>query len=83
MVWSSAALVLSLATLLAVGGCVSQPQTQAGVDSTTGLPKCNPRNTLPSGGNRPLQTDNSLPAGAKDLTPACNQGDPANRYLSQ
>jgi hypothetical protein len=83
MAWINACAVLGLVTMVGLGGCASKPQTQAGVDPATGLPKCNPRNTLPSGSNRPVQSDNSLPAGAKDLTPACNQGDPANRYISQ
>ena len=83
MAWINAAALLGLAAVLTVCGCENRPQAQAGADPATGLPKCSVRNSLPSGGNRPLQTDNSLPAGAKDLTPACNQGDRSTRYLSQ
>ncbi len=75
----------AVAALLALGACAAAPRGQAAnIDPRTGLPGCTSRDgLLPSGGsNRPVQSANSLPAGAKDLSPSCLSRDVAHPYLS-
>jgi hypothetical protein len=72
----------SLTGLLA--GCAPDARQQAAYrDPATGLPGCVSRNgLLPSSGNRIVQSANSLPVGAKDMSPSCLQRDVAQPYAA-
>ena len=70
--------------MIALAGCSAPSAPQAThTDPATGLPRCSTRDgLLPSSGNRIVQTPNSLPPGAKDLSASCTQGS-GRPYLTQ
>jgi hypothetical protein len=51
------------------------PVHTANIDPRTGLPGCTSRDGVlwANGSNRPVQSPNSLPPGAKDLSSSCAQ----------
>ena len=81
--------ILSKATqftvVMALAGCAAQPSQQANIDPKTGLVACQPRAGLlwTNGGNRPLNSPNSLPPGAKDGTSSCIAQNTAHPYAAQ
>ena len=80
-IWVSLAAGATLAGLAACAADVRQQQ--AFKDPATGLPGCVSRDgLLPSGGNRAVESANSLPPGAKDISPSCIQRDVAYPYLA-
>jgi hypothetical protein len=76
---------IALGVMLGLAGCSSQTTGQsATIDPATGLPGCTARDgLLPTSGGRIEQSPNSLPPGAKDLSPSCLQRDVPHPYLLQ
>jgi hypothetical protein len=79
-----ARLTVALGAMLALAACASQtPRQSVNLDPATGLPGCTSRDgLLPTSGGRIEQSPNSLPLGAKDMSPSCQQRNVAQPYLT-